>query len=48
MSRDFLTFCTEVNITHELIQAYTPSHNGVLERKNCTFFDKVRLMVVDA
>jgi histone deacetylase 1/2 len=48
VSRDFLTFSTKVGITHELIQAYTPSHNEVSKCKNCTFFEKVHLMVVDA
>jgi hypothetical protein len=48
VSRDFFTFCIEISITHELIQAYTPSHNGVSKCKNCTFLEKVRSMVVDA
>jgi hypothetical protein len=45
---DFFTFCTKIGITHELTQAYTPSHNGVSEQKNHTFFKKAHLMVVDA
>jgi hypothetical protein len=45
---DFFIFCTKVSITHELTQAYTPSHNGVSEQKNHTFLEKVHLMVVDA
>jgi hypothetical protein len=48
VSRDFLTFCSDVGITHELIQAYTPSHNGVSKCKNYTFLEKVHLMVVHA
>jgi histone deacetylase 1/2 len=48
VSRDFFTFCTEIGITHELIQAYTPRHNGFSKRKNHTFLEKTRLMVVDA
>ncbi len=41
-SRYFLIFCIEASISHELNQAYTPSHNGVLECKNFTFFEKAR------
>ncbi len=48
VSRDFFTFCTEAGITHELTQAYTPSYNGVSECKNCTLFENVCSMVVDA
>ncbi len=32
--KKFLTFCIEANIIHKLIQAYTPSHNGILKKKN--------------
>ncbi len=46
--RYFFTFCTKVGITHELTQAYIPSHNGVLEQKNRTLFEKAHLMVLDA
>jgi hypothetical protein len=46
--RDFFTFCTKVGITHELTQAYIPSHNGVLEQKNRTHLKKAHLMVFDA
>jgi hypothetical protein len=44
----FFTFCSKVGITHELTQAYIPSHNGVLEQKNCMFLEKAHLRVVDA
>jgi hypothetical protein len=48
VSGDFLTFCIKVSITHELIQAYTASHNGISEQNNCTLLEKARSMVVDA
>jgi hypothetical protein len=48
VSRDFLTFCTKASITHELIQVYTPSHNGISKHKNCMLLEKARSMVVDA
>jgi len=48
VSRDFPTFCIETCITPKLIQAFTSSHNGVLEHKNYTILEKVCSMVVDA
>lgn len=41
---DFFTFCTKVGISHELTQAYTPNHNGILEQNNRTFLEKAHLM----
>jgi hypothetical protein len=38
---DFFTFCIKVNITHELIQAYTLGHNGVSKQKNRTFMRRL-------
>lgn len=47
-SRDFLVFCTEANITHELAQVHTSSHNGVSKCKNCILLEKVHSMVANA
>jgi hypothetical protein len=48
VSRYFLVFCIEVNITHELAQVYTSSHNIVSKCKKCTLLEKVHSMVVNA
>jgi hypothetical protein len=46
--RKVFTFCTETGITHELTQAYTPSHNEILEKKKCKLLEKAHVVVVDA
>jgi rRNA maturation protein Nop10 len=48
VSREFLVFCIEASITHELTQAYISSHNGVSKCKNYTLLEKVHSMVVNA
>lgn len=48
VSRNFLVFCIQASITHELAQVHTSSHNGVSKCKNCTLLEKVHSMVVNA
>ena len=44
-SQEFTNFCNEHGIHRQLIVAYTPQQNGVVERKNRTIMNMVRSML---
>ena len=48
LSQDFEKCLQDARISCELTTAFTPSQNGVLERKNRTLLEKARAMVADA
>jgi hypothetical protein len=48
LGREFIEYCRNEGILQELMTAYTPSQNGVSERKNRTLLEKARAMVSDA
>ena len=41
-SIEFQKFHEENKIEHEVIAPYTPQHNGLAERRNCTLLDMTR------
>ena len=44
-SIEFKSYCSEEGIRHEKTIPGTPQQNGVAERKDCTFVEKVRCML---
>lgn len=42
-----MKFCEAASINHQLTVAYTPQHNGVLERKNQTVMEMARFMIIE-
>ncbi|KAJ0589103.1 putative RNA-directed DNA polymerase [Helianthus annuus] len=44
-SQEFNSFCEQAGIQRELTVAYTPQHNGVVERKNRTVMNLARSML---
>lgn len=47
-SNEIHNFFKENGIRRQLIAAYTPQHNGVAERKNCTVMNMVRILLFDS
>ena len=41
-------FCDEKGITHIFLAPRTPSHNGVIERKNRTLIEEVRTVLEES
>jgi transposase InsO family protein len=48
LSEQFKNVCDEKGIARQLIIPYTPQQNGVVEKRNKTLFDMVRLMMANA
>jgi len=44
-SYEFLVFCDEEGIIHEVTSPYTPQHNGVAERRNRTILNMAKNMM---
>ncbi|GKU89317.1 hypothetical protein SLEP1_g3470 [Rubroshorea leprosula] len=44
-SKEFADFCESNSIKRQLTAAYTPQHNGVCERRNCTIMNMVRSLM---
>jgi len=44
-SKEFINFCEEIGIEHEITPPHTSQHNGVAERKNRTLSNMVRCML---
>ena len=44
-SHEFENFCENHGIKRQLTTAYTPQHNGVCKRKNCTIMNMVRSLL---
>ena len=44
-SFEFVKFCNEEGIEHEIIAPYTPQHNGIAERKNRSILNMTRSML---
>lgn len=47
-SWEFKDYCSKHGIRHEKTVPYTPQHNGVAERMNCTILEKIRSMLSSA
>ena len=47
-SSEFNSFCEEYGIIHECTTPYTQQHNGIAERKNRTFLEMVKDMLLNA
>lgn len=45
ISKDFVRFCDQEGITHEVVTPYTLQKNGVSERKNRSIMNMVRIML---
>jgi transposase InsO family protein len=41
----FETFCHDLGLDHQFLSPYTPSQNGVVEKKNRTFCEMARTMI---
>ncbi|WVZ49116.1 hypothetical protein U9M48_000497 [Paspalum notatum var. saurae] len=41
----FETFCRDLGLEHQFSSPYTPQQNGVVECKNCTLVEMVRMML---
>jgi transposase InsO family protein len=41
----FETFCHDLDLEHQFLSPYTPSQNGVVERKNRTLCEMARTML---
>lgn len=44
---EFNSYCTQKGIKRQLTTSSTPQRNGVVERKNRTFLNMVRSILVD-
>ena len=44
-SNEFIDFCEEEGLVHEVTPPYTPQHNGCVERKNMSLMNMVRCML---
>ena len=44
-SKEFEAFCKEAGIKRELTTPYNPQQNGVVERNNRVFMEKVKTMI---
>jgi len=44
-SNEFMDFCEEEDLVHEVNPPYTPKHNGCAERKNRSLMNMVRCML---
>ncbi|KAA0046258.1 retrotransposon protein [Cucumis melo var. makuwa] len=47
MSHEFVIFCAQHGIRHQLTAAYTPQQHGVAERKNRTILNMIRSMIAN-
>ena len=48
VSTEFTKWCTSEDIQRQLTTPYTPSQNGVVERKNRTIMEMARSMLAHA
>ena len=46
ISKDFKRFCEDHGISRQFTIPYTPQQNGVAERKNCTWMEAARSMLM--
>jgi transposase InsO family protein len=44
-SKEFVSFCRDVGIKRELTTPYNPQQNGVVERKNRTMLEDVKIKI---
>ncbi|KAM1322362.1 hypothetical protein ACFX2F_015335 [Malus domestica] len=44
-SHEFNTFCEDVGLEKQLTMAYSPQHNGIVERKNMTIVEMTKSMM---
>jgi transposase InsO family protein len=44
-SKEFVNFCKDVGIKRELTTPYSPQQNGVVERKNRTMLEAVKIKI---
>ena len=47
LSEDFISFCSNIGIVRELIQAHIPQQNGVSKRHNRTIMERAQSMSHD-
>jgi transposase InsO family protein len=44
-SKEFVNFCRDVGIKRELTTPYNPQQNGVVERKNRTMLEAMKIKI---